>query len=74
MATVALPCQRATYTYIHIHTHTYTTNKLKGQCIGIEAMQSHVISQTVNSLLSIVLQEFVEFMINNSGTIVQSET
>ena len=38
---------------------------LKGQCIGIKAMQLRIISQPVKSLLIAVLQEFVEFIINN---------
>ena len=47
---------------------------LKGQCAGIKAMQSRVISQPVKSLLNIVLQEFVEFIINKGRKIAQSET
>ena len=37
---------------------------LKGQCVGIKAMQSCVISQIVISLLNVILQEFAEFIIN----------
>ena len=33
----------------------------------MEAVQSHVISQPVKSLSSVVLQEFAEFIINNGG-------
>ena len=47
---------------------------LKGQCVGIKAMQSHVISQIVKSLLNIILQEFAEFIINKGRRIAQSET
>ena len=38
---------------------------LKGQCIGIKVMQPCIISHPVKSLLITVLQEFVEFIINN---------
>ena len=50
---------------------------LKGQCVGIEAMQSRVIaeSQPVKSLLNVVLQEFSKFIvIINGGRIARSET
>ena len=39
----------------------YNSLKLKGQCIGSEAMQSCVISQPVKSLSDVVLRDFVEY-------------
>ena len=38
---------------------------LKGQCVGIKAMESSIISQPVKSLLIVFLQEFMEFIMKN---------
>ena len=37
--------------------------QLKGQCVGIEAVQLRVISLPVKSLLNVILQEFMRFII-----------
>ena len=52
----------------------YVNMCLKGECIGIKAMQSPITSQSVKSLLNVVVLEFFEMIINNSGQIVWSET
>ena len=43
---------------------SYLYKYLKGQCVGIKAMQSHVISHPMKLLLDALLQEFVEFIIS----------
>jgi len=47
---------------------------LKGQCIGIEAMQSHIISQPVKSSQNVILQEFMRLIINNGERITHNKT
>ena len=50
--------------------YTHVNMCLKGQCIGIKAMQSHITSQSVKLLLNVVVLAFFEMIINNSGQIV----
>ena len=47
----------------HINTLAQVLLVLKRQCIGIKAMQSHIISQPVKSLLNVALQKFVKFIL-----------
>ena len=48
--------------------------QLKGQRISIKAIQFCVNSQPLKSLLYVVLQQFMRFMINNDERIAQSES
>ena len=48
-------------------------SSLKGQCIGIEAVQLCIISLPVKSSVIVTLQEFMGFIINNDRRIVQNK-
>ena len=63
MCVVLLILQNISY---HDYSYVYIkmVSSLKGQCVGIEAMQSHVISQPVKSLLDLLSLEFAELIIS----------